>query len=266
MTYATNAWTALADPTRRAIFERLIEHPSAVGELAREMPVSRPAVSQHLKVLKDAGLVVDRRAGKQRIYQVDPEGLAALRAELDRFWTKTLAAYKAVVEQPTRGDPMSIQRADTSVRRSIVVEAPIARAFKVFTEDFGSFKPPEHNLLKVEISETVFEPKVGGFLYDRGVDGSVCRWARVLAYEPPNRVLLSWNINPQWQIEKDPLKTSEWEVRFIAETPRRTRVEIEHRNLDRHREGWQGIRESVASDQGWTLYLQRYADRIAKEH
>ena len=108
MTYAmthvaTKGWAALADPTRRTIFERLIAHPSAVGELALELPVSRPAVSQHLKVLKDAGLVVDKRAGKQRIYQVDPDGLAALRAELDRFWTKTLAAYKTVVEQPTQG-------------------------------------------------------------------------------------------------------------------------------------------------------------------
>ena len=100
MTYATNGWAALADLTRRTIFERLIGHPSAVGELADGLPVSRPAVSQHLKVLKDAGLVVDKRAGKQRIYQVEPDGLAALRAELDRFWTKTLAAYKTAVEQP----------------------------------------------------------------------------------------------------------------------------------------------------------------------
>ena len=100
ITYATSGWAALADPTRRTIFERLIEHPSAVGELARELPVSRPAVSQHLKVLKDAGLVIDMRAGQQRIYRVDPDGLAALRAELDRFWSKTLAAYKVAVEQP----------------------------------------------------------------------------------------------------------------------------------------------------------------------
>ena len=104
MTNATNGWAALADPTRRAIFERLIERPQAVTQLAEDMPVSRPAVSQHLKVLRDAGLVVDTRAGKHRIYQVDRNGLAALRAELDRFWNKTLAAYKAVVEQSTRGD------------------------------------------------------------------------------------------------------------------------------------------------------------------
>lgn len=100
MAYATSGWTALGDSTRRAIFELLVEHPCSVGELALAVPVSRPAVSQHLKVLKDAGLVVDTPAGKQRIYRVDPDGLARLRAELDRFWSKTLIAYKSAVEQP----------------------------------------------------------------------------------------------------------------------------------------------------------------------
>jgi DNA-binding transcriptional ArsR family regulator len=95
----TSAWTALGDPTRRAIFERLLEQPLAVHALAEGLPVSRPAVSQHLKVLSDARLVVARREGKHRIYQVDPHGIAALRAELQRFWDKTMAAYKAVVEQ-----------------------------------------------------------------------------------------------------------------------------------------------------------------------
>jgi DNA-binding transcriptional ArsR family regulator len=97
--YAKNGWTALADPTRRAVFERLVERPCSVSQLARGLPVTRPAVSQHLKVLKDAGLVADTQVGKQRIYRVDPNGLATLRAELDRFWSKTLAAYKVAVEQ-----------------------------------------------------------------------------------------------------------------------------------------------------------------------
>jgi len=101
-TDATSAWTALGDPTRRAIFERLAERPRAVGELAALVPVSRPAVSQHLKVLKLAGLVGDRPAGKQRIYHTEQDGLAALRADLDRFWNTTLAAYKTVVEQPSK--------------------------------------------------------------------------------------------------------------------------------------------------------------------
>lgn len=100
MAYAKSGWATLADPTRRTIFELIVERPCSVGELARDLPVSRPAVSQHLKVLKDAGLVIDVRAGKQRIYQIDPDGLAAFRAELDRFWDKTLAAYKLAVEQP----------------------------------------------------------------------------------------------------------------------------------------------------------------------
>ena len=99
MAYQAEAFTALGDPTRRAIFESLAEQPRAVGELAQDLPVSRPAVSQHLKVLKGAGLVTDRPAGTRRIYAVDPDGLAALRAYLDQFWTKTLIAYKAVVEQ-----------------------------------------------------------------------------------------------------------------------------------------------------------------------
>jgi DNA-binding transcriptional ArsR family regulator len=101
VTYQDAAWNALGDPTRRAIFERLAERPRPVGELARELPVSRPAVSQHLKVLKDARLVADRADGNRRIYQVDPAGLGALRADLERFWGHTLAAYKVAVEQRT---------------------------------------------------------------------------------------------------------------------------------------------------------------------
>jgi DNA-binding transcriptional ArsR family regulator len=99
MANQTNGLTALGDPTRRAIFERLAERPWAVGELARELPVSRPAVSQHLKVLKDAGLVIDRPAGARRLYQLDPHGIGDMRAYLDRFWSSALAAYKTAVEQ-----------------------------------------------------------------------------------------------------------------------------------------------------------------------
>ena len=160
---------------------------------------------------------------------------------------------------------MNTQAAETTVRLSIVVEAPIERAFRVFTEDFGSFKPREHNMLSVEIAETVFEPRVGGHLYDRGVDGSECRWARVLVYEPPARVVFSWDISPRWQVETDLEKTSEVEVRFISETPGRTRVELEHRNIDRHGTGWEAVREGVGADQGWPLYLERFAKRLAEK-
>ena len=149
------------------------------------------------------------------------------------------------------------------VRREIVVDASIEKAFAAFTERFGDFKPPEHNLLAAPIAETVFEPHVGGHIYDRATDGSECRWARVLAYEPPDRVVFSWDIGPTWQVETDPENTSEVEVRFFADSPERTRVELEHRSLDRHGPGWESLRDGVADEQGWPLYLDRYAALFA---
>jgi uncharacterized protein YndB with AHSA1/START domain len=145
------------------------------------------------------------------------------------------------------------------VRQQVVVDVPIARAFAVFTERFGDFKPPEHNLLAAPIAQTVFEPRVGGHIYDRAVDGSECRWARVLAYEPPHRVVFSWDISPQWRVETDPELTSEVEVRFVAESSNRTRLELEHRHIDRHGPDWQALSEGVDGAEGWPLYLARYA-------
>jgi len=152
---------------------------------------------------------------------------------------------------------------DPVVRRQTVVDTSIERAFAAFVERFGDFKPPEHNLLGAEITETCFEPRVGGHIYDRAADGTECRWARVLAYEPPDRVVFSWDISPQWQLETDEGNTSEVEVRFVAETPERTRLELEHRHLDRHGPGWESLRDGVESDGGWPLYLARYADLVA---
>jgi uncharacterized protein YndB with AHSA1/START domain len=159
---------------------------------------------------------------------------------------------------------MSTQATDTAIRTSVVVEAPIEHAFRVFTEDFDLIKPRDHNMLEVDIAESVFEPRAGGRVYDRGVDGSECQWARVLAYEPPERIVFSWDINPQWQLETDLERTSEVEIRFVADGDNRTRVELEHRNLDRHGDGWDGMREGVGGDGGWPLYLQRFAQVITK--
>lgn len=152
----------------------------------------------------------------------------------------------------------------TTVRSSIVVEAPIERAFDAFADDFDRIKPREHNMLSVEIAESVFEPRVGGRIFDRGVDGSECQWARVLAYEPPHRVVFSWDISPRWQIETDRDRTSEVEVRFVAESAQRTRVDLEHRYLDRHGDGWEGLREGVGGSAGWPLYLQRFANAVVE--
>jgi uncharacterized protein YndB with AHSA1/START domain len=154
---------------------------------------------------------------------------------------------------------MSTQIAPTAVRSSIVVDAPIERAFSVFTDGIGSWWPPEHHVLQAELAEMVFEPRQGGYVYDRGVDGSECRWARVLAYDPPHRVCFSWDINLRWQLEPDPAKTSEVEVTFSAEEPSRTRVVLTHRHLERHGEGWEQMRDAVSS--GWSL--ARFAEVAA---
>jgi uncharacterized protein YndB with AHSA1/START domain len=155
---------------------------------------------------------------------------------------------------------MSTQAANaTAVRTSIVVEAAPERAFTVFTAEMGTWWPPEHHLLEAELSETVFEPRVAGRIYDKGVDGSECTWARVLAYEPPDRVVFSWDIGLDWKIETEHARTSEVELRFVPDGPERTRVELEHRHLERHGEGWEAMRDAVGSPQGWGVGMRRFA-------
>jgi uncharacterized protein YndB with AHSA1/START domain len=144
----------------------------------------------------------------------------------------------------------------------MVVDAPVDRAFAVFTEDMASWWPPEHHLLEGKLAGMVFEPRQGGHVYDVGVDGSECRWARVLAYEPPHRLVISWDISVSWQLEADPAKTSEVEVRFLSESAARTRVELEHRHIDRHGDGWESMRDAVGSPDGWDVGLQRFARRL----
>jgi uncharacterized protein YndB with AHSA1/START domain len=150
----------------------------------------------------------------------------------------------------------------TAVTTSIVVNAPIDVAFSVFTEDMESWWPPEHHVLQAPLASMVFEAREGGRVYDVGEDGSECQWARVLVHEPPRRVVFSWDINLQWQVESDPSRSSEVEVSFIAEEPNRTRVELEHRHLERHGEGWEGMRDAVGSPEGWGVGLQRFAGRV----
>lgn len=151
------------------------------------------------------------------------------------------------------------------VRKSVVVNTGVERAFELFIDKFDAIKPREHNLLSVPIAETVFEPRIGGHIYDVGIDGSQCKWARVLAYEPPSRVVFSWDIGPTWQLEADPAKTSEVEVRFIAESDDRTRVELEHRHLERHGTAWRAVADGVDGEAGWPLYLSRYVEMAITE-
>lgn len=147
----------------------------------------------------------------------------------------------------------------------VLVEAPIERAFVVFTEGIGSWWNPDHHIIEAGLAEMVFEPQVGGNIYDRGVDGSECRWARVLAFEPPSLLVFTWDIDLRWQLETDPAKTSEVEVRFSAEGPQRTRVELEHRNLERHGEGWEAMRDAVGSPNGWGAGLGGFAAAVNLE-
>ena len=145
------------------------------------------------------------------------------------------------------------------VRHDVVVRGTPEQAFAAFTGRMDDIKPKEHNLLSSPIASTTFEPHVGGHIVDRAEDGTECRWARILAFEPPHRLVFSWDIGPQWQVETDPAQTSEVEVRFVAEGSGRTRVELEHRHIDRHGPGWPSLVEGVDGDEGWPLYLRRYA-------
>ena len=146
----------------------------------------------------------------------------------------------------------------TTVHAEVVVPVPLQEAFGAFTDRIGEFKPPEHNMLGVPIAETVLEPRVGGGIIDRGEDGSECRWARILAFDPPDRLVFSWDISPSWQIETNLDHASEVEVRFSPDGPSRTRVELLHRHLDRHGPGWESIRDGVDGADGWPRYLDRY--------
>jgi uncharacterized protein YndB with AHSA1/START domain len=139
---------------------------------------------------------------------------------------------------------------------AIEVAAPLDHAFKVFTEQFDNIKPRQHNLLAVDIAETVLEAKPGGQVYDRGVDGSICVWGRVLSVEPPHRLVLAWLVSPQWQIEEEEERASEVEVRFSAIDDDNTRVELRHHGLARHGAGWESA--ATGLEQGWPLYLDRF--------
>jgi uncharacterized protein YndB with AHSA1/START domain len=150
------------------------------------------------------------------------------------------------------------QAADTAVRHELVVNAPIERAFNVFTEGYQTWNPPEHHIGEADIEDSVMEPREGGRWYEIGVDGSQCDWGRVLTWEPPTRVVLAWMIGTTWKYDPDPARASEVDVRFTAIGENQTRVELEHRHLDRHGDGWEGVRTAVGSPEGWPGSLELY--------
>lgn len=146
---------------------------------------------------------------------------------------------------------MTEQTDATSVSTSCTVGLSRERAFHLFTAEIGGWWDADKHILEAPLAEMEFEPHVGGHIIDRGTDGSECRWARVLAYEPPDRVVFSWDIDVSWQIETDPDLCSEVEVAFLDLGPDRTRVTLTHRHLDRHGPGWERMRDAVS--RGWSL-------------
>jgi hypothetical protein len=148
------------------------------------------------------------------------------------------------------------------VRQTLMLETSCQRAFDVFTHGMGRWWPRDHHIGKAPMQDVVIEPRVGGRMYERGTDGSECDWGRVLAWEPPSRFVASWQINGEWQFESDPDRCSEYEVRFIAETPTRTRVEFEHRGFERHGAAGQAMHDGV--EKGWPGVLANYA-AVARE-
>jgi uncharacterized protein YndB with AHSA1/START domain len=158
---------------------------------------------------------------------------------------------------------MSTQSTAAPVRTEIVVEAPVERAFDVFTRGIASWWPRDMHIIEGELADMVFEPRAGGRIFDRNTHGDECAWARVLDYEPPHRVVFSWDITTQWQIETDPDRTSEVEVRFIAESDTQTRVELEHRGIERHGDGWEGMYGAVSSPGGWSKGLAAFAAALS---
>jgi DNA-binding transcriptional ArsR family regulator len=224
---------ALGDATRRRILERLAAGPSAVGDLARGLPVGRPAVSMHLRVLQDAGLVRHERAGNRRLYHLDPHGLALLRAYLDAYWSVALGALEHAATARQKGQAMAIET-ELSVLKSVVVPLPLVEAFALFIQQDRWWPVATHHLAEPHGETVVLEPFEGGRWFERGSDGREQEWGRVLVWRPPHQLVLSWLMSSDWTPEPDPAKASEIDVRFLAEAPDRTRLEFEHRHLERY--------------------------------
>ncbi len=158
---------------------------------------------------------------------------------------------------------MTQQTADLAVRRSIVVEVPQKRAFTVFTEGMSTWWPLEtHHIGEKDAEAAVVEPKAGGRWYERAADGTACEWGRVIEWEPPDRVIFGWHLGPDWKYDPDESRASEVEIRFIAEGPETTRVELEHRGFERIGEGAAEMAEAVAGPGGWGSLLELFAERV----
>jgi DNA-binding transcriptional ArsR family regulator/uncharacterized protein YndB with AHSA1/START domain len=250
---------ALGDPTRRRIIGRLAAGPLDVGGLAASMPVGRTAVSMHLRVLKNAGLVSDQAAGNRRVYHLEPDGLRRLRDHLDWYWERSLAAYQQAAEARARELSMTAEQ-EIVVARTERVNAPLAVAFEVFAGQQW-WPVHTHHLAHPAGREVVLEPFAGGRWFERAADGTETDWGTVLAWQPPYRLLLTWQVSPDWTYEPDPARGSEIEVTFTPEGPHITRVDFTHRHLERY--GLQADRMRQILDGKGAEPLHAFAQYIA---
>lgn len=248
---------AISDPTRRAIFERLREAPRPVVDLARGLPISRPAVSQHLKVLKEVGLVKDRQEANRRIYSLDPAGLAPLMAYLEDFWKVALESYAA--ESRAAGSE-NLSVAETSippVRQSVEVPLEPAAAFELFTTGIARWWPIRTHFSRGPVETLIFDGREGGDLKEVCTDGVVVTYGRVLVWQPPSRVVISWFVSPELGAP------TEVEVRFTA-TEAGCRVDLEHRGFEAHGEA-RGRKERDSYAGGWPGVLALFGQRASAE-
>lgn len=217
---------------RRRIIGRLAAGPLDVGGIAEGMPIGRTAVSMHLRVLRAAGLVDDRAVGNRRVYHLEPKALRRLRDHLDWYWERSLAAYQRAAEARAREQSMTTEQ-EIVVAKTVRVSAPLAVAFEAFVGQ--QWWPVEtHHLAEPPGREVVLEPFQGGRWYERAADGTETDWGTVLAWQPPHRLLLTWQVSPRWTYEEDPSRGSQIEVTFTPDGPDVTRVDLTHRHLERY--------------------------------
>jgi DNA-binding transcriptional ArsR family regulator/uncharacterized protein YndB with AHSA1/START domain len=253
--------TALGDATRRRIVERLANGPCAVGDIARNLPVGRPAVSMHLRVLQNSGLVRHERAGNRRFYHLNPHGLAMLRAYLDAYWSHALGAFEGAAAGRQKGQAMAID-SELSVLKTVVVPLPLVEAFALFVQQDRWWPVATHHLAEPHGETVILEPFLGGRWLERGADGQEQDWGRVLVWRPPHQLVLSWQVRSDWTLEPDPAKASEIDVRFLAEAADRTRLEFEHRHLERYGEQAERMRAILDGPIGAVGVVNAYAAAV----
>jgi uncharacterized protein YndB with AHSA1/START domain len=215
----------------------------------------------HLRVLRDAGLVRHERAGNRRLYDLDPHGLALLRAYVDAYWSHALGAFESAATGRQKGQAMAID-SELRVVKTVVVPLPLVEAFALFVQQDTWWPVRTHHLAEPPGETAVLEPFQGGRWYERAADGREQEWGRVLVWRPPHQLVLSWLVGSDWTPEPDPARASEIEVRFLAEAPDWTRLEFEHRHLERYGEQGDRMRAILDGPTGSVGVVNAYAAAV----